>query len=197
MDALETYNLGNKRLEIHSSEGFNPREDDNLSQLAIAGGMGLGRLDEVGFTFPRQYEDRFDFIERGEEDLRKGIKDIAVCLPIHVYQHGSIGLSTSMANYPFNCRWDSGTIGFVIVTKQAIRDNWTIKNVTQKYRDMAEKIAIAEVELLSQYLNGECYRYELFEDGEEVDACSGFLGSDWENNGLLDHIGNEWKEVLS
>lgn len=191
MEALETYTLGNKRLEIHHSEGFNPREDDNLSKFAFS-----NNWNEVDFQFQGGYNSRQHFIEQGEVDLRKAIKDIAVCLPVHKYEHSEVGYST-FYGYPYNCPWDSGTIGFLIVTKQAIRDNWGIKNVTQKYRDWAEKIAIAELETFSLYANGECYRYELFEDDKEVDSCSGFFGADWENNGLLDHVGDEWKEVLS
>jgi hypothetical protein len=38
----------------------------------------------------------------------------AVILPLYMYDHSGISISTS----PFGCRWDSGQIGFVLVSKK-------------------------------------------------------------------------------
>ena len=43
-------------------------------------------------------------------------------------------------------------------------------------REKAENRLHSEVETYDQYLRGECYGFQLYEDGEEIDSCWGFLG---------------------
>ena len=43
-------------------------------------------------------------------------------------------------------------------------------------REKAENLLRTEVETYDQYLRGECYGFQLYEDGEEIDSCWGFLG---------------------
>jgi len=191
MEALETHTLGNKTLEIHYDDSpESPREWDNCSTLILTNGNG----DRTDFQFAGGYKSRQDFVEQGEAEIRKHFKDVAVCLPVNKYSHSGVGYSTSNG-YPYNCQWDSGTAGFIVVTKAQIRERLGITRVTKPIIERAAEIASGEVDTFSQWASGDVYGFILKEDGEEKHSCWGFYGSDIKTNGILDHIGQEWKEV--
>ena len=178
---------GNKTLRIFTDDSpFNPREDDNLSKM---------------ICYHNRYNlgDKHDYQSRDYTSwdlMKQGIikkEDVAVILPLYLYDHGGITIATT----PFSCRWDSGQVGFVIVTRKAIRENWGVKRVTKKLIEQAEKLALSEVNVYDQYLTGDVYRFVLLEDGEETDSCGGFFGSNYKENGILDNIADaEFRELL-
>ena len=189
---LQEFTLGNKTLKIVQDDcAENPRNWCNLGTFINTQGNG----DNTDFSFVGDYESRQDFIEKGEAEIRKHFKDVAVVLAVHKYSHGSVGYSTSYG-YPYNCRWDSVTVGFIFATKKDIRENWGIKRVTQKYIEHTEKILSSEIDTYSQWANGDIVGFQLEEDGEETDSCYGFYGYDILENGVLDYAGQEWEEVI-
>ena len=120
------------------------------------------------------------------EEMKEAIEkeDVAVILPLYLYDHSGI----TMATTPFICRWDSGQVGFVIVTRKAIRENWSVKRVTKKLIEQAEEIAVSEVKTYDQYISDDTYRFVLEVDGEVKDSCGGFYGSNFGENGMFDYI---------
>lgn len=193
---METYQLPNNRtLKVEQDNfGADPREWDNLAQFIFFGNYKhLGDKHDISLG---QYNDRFEFIDYGESDLKKQIKDVVICKAVHLYSHSGETISTSFG-YPYNCRWDSGTIGFAIVTKEDIRNNWGVKRVTQKLIDHAERILEAEVETLDQAISGEVYSFIIEdEDGEVEESCGGFYGSDIKENGILENICEEDRKFI-
>lgn len=184
-----TYSLSNgKTLKIVKDENpETPRSWDNLSQMIF-----FGKHKSYGDDHKVD-----NLIYHNWDALQKAIAedlDVAVVKPIYLYSHSGETISTK----PFSCRWDSGQIGFAIVKKQAIREEYSIKRVTQKYIDLAEKILKAEVETLDQYVSGDVYGFELLDENDNVDdSCWGFYGSDIKTNGILDNLNElEKKEVL-
>jgi hypothetical protein len=171
----------NWKLEIEACEGCNPREDDNLAKMVC---------------FHNRYllGDKHDYRSGNYDswnELKKAIirnEDVACILPIYMYDHSGITVSTR----PFGCQWDSGQVGFVFITKKAIRENYGIKNVTKKYVAKAEQHIGWEMETYDQYVRGDVYSFDVTnkETGEE-DSCSGFYGNDFWNNGIEDNIENE------
>lgn len=190
--SLQEFTLGNKKLIIVQDSGIeSPRSWDNLGTFISTCGNG----DNTDFRFGNNYESRQDFIEKGETEIRKYFKDVAVVMAVHKYSHSGVGYSTSNG-YPYNCPWDSGTVGFIFATKKDIRDNWGIKRVTKKYIEQTEDILASEIETFSQWSNGDIVGFRIEENGEETDSCYGFYGYDILENGVLDHIGKEWEEVI-
>jgi len=195
MEAIKTYtNSKGQTLEIFQDSLIeSPREWDNLAKMIFFGNHShLGDNHSVELS---DYNSRDEFMEQGAEDVKRILK-AAVVLPVHLYQHSGTGISTSYS-YPFNCPWDSGTCGFVVVTKEDIRKEYNIKNVTKKLIEQATKIAIGEVETLNQYISGDVYGFELKDQEDDViDSCWGFFGSDISTNGILEYVDEEWKDIV-
>lgn len=190
------YDLPNNRtLEIHQDAfGGDSRTWDNFTKMVFFGKhRHLGDKHDVELG---DYNSRQEFIDDGERDLKKQMKDVVICKAVHLYSHSGDTISTSYS-YPYDCRWDSGTIGFAVVTKEDIRKNWNVKRVTQKLIDQAETILDAEVKTLDQDIRGDVYCYTIeTEDGDVEDSCGGFYGSDIEGNGMLDNLGEEDRKFI-
>lgn len=101
---------------------------------------------------------------------------------LYLFDHSGITISTTQ----FDCKWDSGKIGFVFVPyKKAIEYLGTSrmnKNGAIKIR----KIIQDEVTLYDEYLRDNVYGFTILDSNrEEIDSCNGFIGSDHKKSGLL------------
>jgi hypothetical protein len=102
-----------------------------------------------------------------------------VWLPLYLYDHGGITMSTG----PFNCPWDSGQVGFIYMSREDVA-----KHFPTAGEEGAIKRLESEVEVYDQYLRGEVFFFVLEVDGEEENSCEGFYGDDWRTNGIADHV---------
>lgn len=180
---METYKLTNgKTLEVILEDyPQNPREDDNLTKMiCFHGRYSLG--DKHNYN----HKDYGGWAEMKKAIIKK--EKSKVILPLYLYDHSGITISTS----PFGCQWDSGQIGWVIVTKDKINEAYKVKRITKKDIEKATNSLLAEVERYDQYIRGEVYGYRLLDEkGNEEDSCWGYFGSDIKTNGILDSIGAE------
>lgn len=149
----------------------NPRQWDNLgTMVCFHGRYRLG--DEHNY-------DSNDY--KGWDEMEKAIiknENVGVILPLYLYDHGGITISTS----PFSCNWDSGQIGFIFISKKKMLEEYGGKIVTKKLKERVEGYLKNEVEEYDQYLRGEVYgvkvfKKELDEDGDDVEvhSCWGFF----------------------
>lgn len=70
--------------------------------------------------------------------------------------------------------WDSGQVGFIYVTPENIRKEFSIptnKKITKKIKEEARKILEAEVHVYSQYLEGDVWYFNT-----SFDSIHGFYG---------------------
>lgn len=186
----------NNTLEIYfDNYAETPRAWDNLAQMIFVGNYEyLG--DKHSVEFP-DFEDRQDFIDRGAEIVKKQL-NAAIIVPIHLYNHSGISISTSYS-YPYNCPWDSGTIGFAVITKEKLYKEYSVKRVNKKLLEKANRILEGEINILNDYISGNVFGFKLFDkkDNNEVDSCWSFYGTDMNTNGISDHINDEEiKEML-
>lgn len=167
---------------IHDSSAESPREWDNFgTMICFHGRYNLG--DKHNYNAD-DYSGWGEMEKAILTDYGKG----AVILPLYLYDHSAVSISTS----PFSCRWDSGQIGFIAVSKKTILDNFGGKIVTQKTKEKAIKLLDAEVETYNYYVEGDVYGFRIVdEDDNEVDSCWGFYGTDFLTNGMLEYISSE------
>ena len=192
MEIVKTFRKENYELEILQDESpESPREWDNLGTM---------------ICFHRRYNlgDKHNFsVEEGEKMTKE--KDI-ISLPLYLYDHSGITMNTT----GFSCRWDSGCVGFIYVTKEQVRKEYNVKRITKDIVDKVTKVLQGEVKTYDQYLTGDVYGYRISkvevcdkgcEHKEEVDSCWGYYGMESveeDGNIMLEYyIGEEEKEVVS
>lgn len=152
-----------------------------------------------GFEFLRELGRKGMWQTRHDERL-----GIALCRPLFLYDHSGITISAGS----FNCRWDSGQVGWQYVTDEALAAEWNGD------RDKALKYMDAVLETYDHYITGEVYGFEIeeakpftkkFADGsedeedvdwEDGDSCYGFYGDDPMENGMADHVPNELHDAM-
>jgi hypothetical protein len=128
-------------------------------------------------------------------DVLKGeageLKDI-IYLPLYIYDHGGIVLNTT----GFSCPWDSGQCGWIFVAKDKVRESYGVKRISMQVRERVLEQLRGEIEVLSEYVQGNVFWYSLEDkQGKEIDSCGGFIGYDFKNNGMADHL-HEYKNLV-
>lgn len=138
-------------------------------------------------------------VSSGEELKEwKEQNEVVLTFPLNCYEHSGVSLSISNG-YPYNDQWDAGQIGEVVVTKKSMKEMWGISYLTKKNTEIITNAVRGEIEQLTQWINGEVYGYQLFENKtcnlneiheKEIDSCWGYYGYDPETNGISDEIPN-------
>jgi hypothetical protein len=108
-----------------------------------------------------------------------------IILPLYLYDHSGITMNTT----GFSCRWDSGQVGYIYVSKKRAMTELGLKTFGKRGYEKTVKALRQEVETYDQYLTGDVHGFHLeTKDGDVIDSCWGFYGSDFLTNGMLDHI---------
>jgi hypothetical protein len=120
--------------------------------------------------------------ERVNKIINKAIDSNYILLPLYLYDHSVITISTG----PFNCPWDSGQVGFIYVSKENVKKEFNWKKLNKNRIDKVVDILKSEVKLYDDYLTGNVYGFNVKDPNEnDLDSCWGFYG-DFEESGLLD-----------
>lgn len=99
-----------------------------------------------------------------------------VAMPVYVYIHSGITLSTS----PFSCSWDSGLSGVIYIKKEDYKKEFQVNRVKST---VIENWLSGLLESYNDCMNGNVYGFSVIdEDGEYTDSCGGFIGYDYANN---------------
>jgi hypothetical protein len=153
-DIIETIEYKNYNIELcYDTYPDDPRKAwDNLGTMAFYHKRyNLG--DEHRFDDP---EALLEWIEDNKDDI--------YYLPVYMYEHGNITISTS----PFSCRWDSGQVGFIYITKEKAE----AESITKPYEALE-----AETKEYDYYLRGDTYGVRILDsEGEMLDSQYGYLG---------------------
>ena len=153
---------------VQDTNPYSPREDDNLGTMVC-----FHKRYELGDKTDYRTED-YDSWDELKDKLSEDFKD-GVILPLYLYDHSGITISTSS----FDCRWDSGCVGFICVSKDKIKEegidelneeHWKVINVLQDYY---KKNGIAPMVRILSKLTGFKLKhiYELFPSGPGKGAC--------------------------
>lgn len=172
----------NHTLKIYTDDyAESPREWDNLAQFVC-----FHKRYDLGDKHDIDHND----YESWEEMIEANTKEGDIVEPLYLLDHGSITISTS----PFMCPWDSGRIGYAVVTKEAIIECYG--DDSPESRSRALRCLEAEVETYDHYLQGSVYGFELYDENDVLlDSCFGFYGYDNEKNGIFDHAGIKKEDI--
>jgi hypothetical protein len=154
-------------LEIKQDENpESPREWGGLSKMIcfhnrhVLGDKHNLTIEEAKALFPKMQKE-------------------GVALPLYLYDHGGISMATSNTSWPFNCRWDSGMVGFIYADRKMILEMFGKEKLTKGMKGGALSNLEKEVETYNQYLQGDVYGYIIKdEQGDCVDSCWGFYGEE-------------------
>lgn len=171
---------------IRDDSPSSPRDWDNMgTMIAFHNRYSLG---DSGHGYRSQDYNSWDEMERAILKDNPG----GVILPLYLYDHSGITMNTT----GFDCRWDSGQVGFIVASAARIRESYGVKRISAKVRQRVMNSLRGEVELYDQYITGDVYGYVLTHDDGEEDSCWGFFGNDPFTNGMSDHIPDEFHSLL-
>ncbi len=171
-------NEKNTRLNIlYDDCTESPREWSNVTKML---------LFHKKYCFPNESQFSTDNYSSWEE-LKKAITKKwkpAYIAPVFMLDHS--GLVFNIESFGgYNGRFDSGQIGFIVIRK---REAKPYKNKTE-----LEKIARNELNTYNCYINGEVFGYELRENDEYIDGCSGF----YDCSDMIDYVPDEFTDDIN
>jgi hypothetical protein len=170
---------------VQDTDPESPRDWDNLGTMVC-----FHKRYELGDKTDYRTED-YDSWEELKEGIIKNEGEVVI-LPLYLYDHSGITISTS----PFSCKFDSGRIGFIFVSKYKIKKEGIDETKVEQY-------LIDEVKTYDQYLTGDVWGYNVYEittcdkghkHKELVESCYGYYGHDEcesEGQSLLEHYEKE------
>jgi len=162
---LEVIDYKNYKIKVYpDGEPLNPREDfDNFGTMVC-----FHKRYTLGDKHDLQSYDFNSWLEM-EGYLIKHYD--AIILPIYMYDHSGITIRT----YPFECRFDSGQIGFIFVSKEQARKELNKKRLMKKDIKKIEEMLNNEVKYYDKYLRGDFYGFVIdSNEGNHSDSCWGF-----------------------
>jgi hypothetical protein len=183
---MEEYKLKHNHVLVVEVDEYplNPRvEFDNISTMVcFHKKYNLGDVNDL----KSEYFDGFDQLK----EFLESDYNIVCIKPLYLYDHSGITISTT----PFTCRWDSGQVGFVYITEEALKSAGLSV-------EKASDIIDSEVTIYKQYITGSVYQFTLYKEDicnlghthrEVVDSCGGIYGGhDIFKNGIIDYIDEE------
>ena len=165
---MEQFTHAGYTIKIHQDEDApNPRKEfDHICRMAC-----WHRRYELGDEMPTEKPDEF------LKSLPKGTIVRGLSMLDHSGLHIYLGHGEHWTD---SGGWDSGPIGFIYATPEAIRKEYSVKRITDATKKRVEACMKDEVEEYDQYLRGDVYGYEIEdENGAFVDSCWGFFGYDY------------------
>jgi len=173
MDSIKTITNGNFIGRIYLDEDpESPREWNNQGvMICHHKRYNLGDAHHMDFSSCTSWDEE-------EAHIRKHYGKDCIMLPIHMYDHSGISLSTT----PFNCRFDSGRLGTIVISRKFVRKEYGVQRITEKTKNQILMNLKNEVDVYNDYVSGNVYRYSISEvvNGEEtlLDSCGSYYGYD-------------------
>ena len=162
------------RLE-QDTDAESPRDWDNLGTM-VCWHRNYRLGDEHSYGDPQE------FIESDE------YRNAAIVLPLGLYDHSGITMYIGSEPSPFDPGgWDSGQVGFIYISREKIRSEYSVKRISKQLLARVEGYLRNEVKTYDDYLIGNVWGFMVEdEEGNHVDSCWGFIGD-------VDHVFAEGK----
>ena len=170
-----------RRYDLGDNHEF--KDSDDLIHYLFIRSSGEGNISQKEYLYERLMERMEDEaegvlpsaaqIKATNDYLMSEIQKGFVVLPVYLYDHSGLAMSTT----DFNDRWDSGQVGIIFVSHEKIKEEYEVDSIDPVLRLQVEERLKGEVAEYDAYLRGECYCFELYEDGELLHSCGGFTGT--------------------
>ena len=175
MEPIETKRIGKYEIDIYYDEhAESPLEWDSLGTM-----LCFHRKYSLGHDNLTYLETDYTSWEELEQDIISK-ENVHTILPLYLYDHSGITISTKPFYDHYYSVRDSGQIGYIFAPKKKVKE-LGIKE------DKVEQTLLAEVDTYDQYIRGDIYGFIISEvttdeEGneikEEVDSCWIFYGYD-------------------
>ncbi len=186
MNAIESIKArlpnGNKAQAelVYDQHATNPREGGSLGTILIAPRKAhwVAANPDVAVDTSIRFGDspygHWDNLRREQLNLKKS--DIAIAYPITAHTiGGEISLSLG-----YKSGWGYDVVGFIYITKETLRKEYGVKRITSITQQRAKNCLQDELDMLTAWLNGDCYGWQIKEYTLTDD------GLDWKEVGILD-----------
>lgn len=211
--------IGNRTIEVYTnmSGDCDPRDWDCLGtivgwdrdvrlgkkQIKEQYQVELVLLDILDDAMNLSYEQYDNVMEYATaEVLMNAIKKHtkAVVLPIYVYNHSGISISTSSNKYRMfdGAGWDWGISGMIYADESTIKKEYGGDKVTDEMRTKAIEVLNGEIKTLNMYFQDEVYWFSVKEYDEMVDSCGGIFAEDLEElkKELKSMVNDDFKDLV-
>ena len=174
--------IENEKYKLEIFDDLNPcspREFDNLgTMVCFHRRYNLGDETELKSSDFSSWEELENYLYKEENAL--------IAIPVFMYDHSGLWINTT----GFSCPWDSGQVGYIYISKEKVRREYSCKRISKKLKEMMREILCSEVDLYNDYLSGNVYGFTLTdkENAEEIDSSCGFYGTDYIENGIFDYV---------
>ena len=173
---------------------ISPREDTNLGYFITVDSKMQSpdtneQLENIMRVSGDEAQNQEDYIQIMANLINTETSEKVIAIyPITKCEHSGVSYSLGTKH-----GFDNSNNGFYIITDK------TQEEIDVPTKDF-EKIIKSELETYNQYINGEIFRFTLYDDkGEEEDTCSGFydleaiqqnLPSEWEDEDMEEYFNN-------
>ena len=174
--------IENEKYKLEIFDDLNPcspREFDNLgTMVCFHRRYDLGDETELKSSDFSSWEELESYLYKEENAL--------IAIPVFMYDHSGLWINTT----GFSCPWDSGQVGYIYISKEKVRREYSCKRISKKLKEMIREMLCSEVDLYNDYLCGNVYGFTLTdkENAEEIDSSCGFYGTDYIENGIFDYV---------
>ena len=174
--------IENEKYKLEIFDDLNPcspREFDNLgTMVCFHRRYNLGDETELKSSDFSSWEELESYLYKEEDAL--------IAIPVFMYDHSGLWINTT----GFSCPWDSGQVGYIYISKEKVRREYSCKRISKKLKEMIREMLCSEVDLYNDYLCGNVYGFTLTdkENAEEIDSSCGFYGTDYIENGIFDYV---------
>jgi len=200
IDGMVAMNEKYRLIVRHDDDTESPREQDNVGTMVCwHKNYNLGDKRENprdsahdwALRLANQLDDTFEYGDDADTKELKKAREIinkhCVILPLYLYDHSGITISTEK----FSCPWDSGQVGWIYCTLEKGKKEIG-PDVDGALRESITKRLEREVKTYDDFITGQCWWFELqFKstegEWETEDSCGGFIG-DVKTCGIRDHL---------
>lgn len=162
-----------------------PRNWDNIgtfytweNRYSSPDGNGYGSMTEfiesiIGENMVEKLKGKNTNITSLFEDIcDKFDKKGYILYPVSRYEHGMVRYYIGDSE-----GWDTGVVGVIFAEKEKIYKEFGVKKISKKIREKVEKVFEDELEIYTNFANGDVYRISVEDfDGKELESSGDIYG---------------------